>query len=259
MKATETPRLCHTVGRDDALAEHRRPRRVVEPPPVTGLVVVALLAAQPNPFLAQAKELYQSLDFERCVSRLEQASTQWQSTKDELRDIELYGGLCHLSLGHRKEAAEHFRTALRIDESADLPPYSSPKAVDLFLKVKKSLLAPPAPLPEDDLPPDAPRATTLEPASQPSSRDTRSFIERRPATIALGLSTGLAFIVGVGLGVNARNLSIQANEARFEAEFQDKASAARANATGANVAYGLATAALVGAIIAAIVETPPAP
>jgi hypothetical protein len=232
---------------------------VLERPAVTGLFVAAALSAQPNPFLLQAKELYQSLDFERCVARLEQASTQWQSTKDELRDVELYGGLCHLSLGHRKEAAEHFRTALRIDEGADLPPYSSPKAVDLFLKVKKSLQAPPAPLPEDDLPPDAPRATTLEPSTVPVARPSPSFIERRPLTTALGLTTGIAFAVGLGLGVNARNLSIQANEARFEAEFQEKAAAARANATGANIAYGLAAAALVGAIIAAVVESPAAP
>jgi hypothetical protein len=224
-----------------------------------GLVVAALLSAQPNPFLAQAKELYRSLDFERCVARLEQASTQWQSTKEELRDVELYGGLCHLNLGHRKEAAEHFRTALRIDEAADLPPYSSPKAVDLFLKVKKSLQAPPAPLPEDDLPPDAPRAATLEPAAAPSTAPGASFIERRPLTTALGLTTGVAFAVGLGLGVNARNLSIQANEARFDAEFQEKAAAARANATGANVAYGVAAAALVGALIAAVVEGPAAP
>jgi hypothetical protein len=237
---------------------HRRLRPELERPAVTGLFVAAALAAQPNPFLLQAKELYQSLDFERCVARLEQASTQWQSTKDELRDVELYGGLCHLSLGHRKEAAEHFRTALRIDEGADLPPYSSPKAVDLFLKVKKSLQAPPAPMPEDDLPPDAPRATTLEP-TKVNPATAPSFIERRPVTTALGLTTGIAFAVGLGLGVNARNLSIQANESRFEAEFQEKAAAARANATGANVAYGLAAAALVGAIIAAVVESPAAP
>jgi tetratricopeptide (TPR) repeat protein len=224
---------------------------------MTGLVLATLLAAPGNPFLAQARELYQSLDFERCVARLEQASTQWQSTKDELRDVELYGGLCHLSLGHRKEAAEHFRTALRIDEAADLPPYSSPKAVDLFLEMKKSLQAPPAPLPEDDLPPDAPKATRLEPQRPAPSPAGPSFVERRPVTTALGITTAVAFAVGLGLGVNARNLSIQANEARVDAEFAEKASAAGANATGANIAYGVASAALVGAIIAAVIEGQP--
>ena len=69
-----------------------------------------------------------------------------------------------------------------------------------------------------------------------------------------GLAAGAAFAVGLGLGVNARNLSLQANEARFDAEFHDKGAAARANATGANVAYGLAATTLVGAIVAAVVE-----
>ncbi|MCA2980464.1 MAG: hypothetical protein INH41_30555 [Myxococcaceae bacterium] len=221
---------------------------------MTALVLAAALAAQPNPFLAQAKALYTSLDFERCVTRLEQASTQWQSSKDELRDIELFAGLCQLGLSHRKEAAEHFRTALRIDERADLPLYSSPKAVALFLEAKRGLASPPAPLPADDLPPDAPRAAVLEPAGQSEPVPTPGFVERRPVTFALGLAAGAAFAVGLGLGVNARNLSLQANEARFDAEFHDKGAAARANATGANVAYGLAATTLVGAIVAAVVE-----
>ena len=73
------------------------------------------------------------------MERLKQASTQWKSTPEELREIELHAGLCKFNLGQKKQAAEHFRTALRIDEGAELPPYTSPKAVDLFLEVKKAL------------------------------------------------------------------------------------------------------------------------
>lgn len=220
---------------------------------MTALVLSLVLSAQPNPFLAQAKELYQTLDFEKCVARLGQASTQWQSSKDELRDIEIYSGLCHFNLGHSREASEHFRTALRIDEATDLPPYTSPKAVDLFLKVKKALQAPPEPMPDSDLPPDAPRKTTLEP-KVPAGPTEPGVFEKHPLPMGFGIGAGVALAVGVGLGVNARNLSIQANEARTDQEFGLKADAARANATGANVAYVLAAGAAATAVIAYLLE-----
>jgi hypothetical protein len=221
---------------------------------VTALVVLLLLGAQPNPFLAQAKELYEGLDFEKCVARLEQATSQWQSSKGELREIELYSGLCQFNLGKPKAAAEHFRTALRIDEATDLPPYSSPKAVALFLEVKRALQAPPAPLPEDDFPPDAPTRPKLEPKAPKAGPSEPGIFEKHPAPTALGIGAGVALAVGVGLGVNARNLSIQANEARTDQLFGEKAGAARANATGANIAYVVAAGAAVAAVIAALLE-----
>lgn len=221
---------------------------------MTALVISLLLGAQPNPFLAQAKELYEGLDFEKCVARLEQATSQWQSSKDELREIEIYSGLCQFNLGKTKTAAEHFRTALRIDEATDLPPYSSPKAVDLFLKVKRSLQAPPEPLPEDDFPPDAPKKPKLEPTPPKTGPTEPGVFEKHPAPTAFGIGAGVALAVGVGLGVNARNLSIQANEARTDQLFGEKAGAARANATGANVAYVLAAGAAVAAVVAYLLE-----
>lgn len=220
-----------------------------------GALLSVLLTATGNPFLQEAKEHFQALDFEKCLARLGQASTQWRSTKDELRDIELFGGLCHLSLGHQKDAAEHFRTALRIDEAADLPSWTSPKAVTLFLEVKRSLQAPPSPLPDQDLPPDAPRRATLEPSVKPAAADTTpGLLERHPVSVPLGLGAGVAAIVGVGLGVNARNLSIQANEARTDLEFGQKADAARANATGATVVWIVAGAAAASALVAFLLE-----
>lgn len=132
------------------------------------LLVATLLTAGGNPFLAEGLQHEKNLDFERCVERLRQASTQWKSTPDELREIELHAGLCQFNLGQKKLAAEHFRTGLRIDEGAELPPYTSPKAVELFLEVKKSLRAAPPPLPDRDLPdPDLPLDAPLKPRLEP--------------------------------------------------------------------------------------------
>ncbi|MBL8938583.1 MAG: hypothetical protein JNM69_28705, partial [Archangium sp.] len=144
-------------------------------------------------------------------------------------------------------------TALRIDEATDLPPYPSPKAVDLFLNVKKALQAPPEPMPDTDLPPDAPRKMTLEP-KPPAGPTEPGVFEKHPLPMGFGIGAGVALAVGVGLGVNARNLSIQANEARTDSEFAQKADAARANATGANVAYVLAAGAAATAVIAYLLE-----
>lgn len=92
----------------------------------------------PNPFVVQAKDLYSKLEFEKCLKRIAQAQ-QWRSTPKELLEIELFAGLCHFNLGQKPDAEERFKTALRIDPSAELPPYTTPRAVELFTKVKRSL------------------------------------------------------------------------------------------------------------------------
>ena len=148
--------------------------------------LAALVLAAPNPFLAQALEHEQNLDFERCVERLKQAATQWKSTPDELREIELHAGLCKFNLGQKKAAAEHFRTAMRIDEAAELPPYTSPKAVELFFEVKKALRAPPPPLPDSDLPDaDLPRDAPTQPKLEPRPTEASGFHSRTCAALSL--------------------------------------------------------------------------
>lgn len=96
----------------------------------------------PNPFVVQAKDLYSKLEFEKCLKRIAQAQ-QWRSSPRELLEIELYAGLCHFNLGQKPDAEERFKTALRIDPTAELPPYTTPRAVELFNKIKKSLKPPP--------------------------------------------------------------------------------------------------------------------
>jgi hypothetical protein len=209
------------------------------------VVSLTLGAGAPNPFLAEAKALYESLDFERCLERLEQASKQWTSTPKELFEIEVYSGLVRLNLGQVAQAREHFRVAQRIDPAGELPPYSSPKAVDVWLEVKQSLVPKPPPFPDRDLPDDAPRRADLKPAPapEPLTAAPRSEWRRHAAPVALSIVAAAALAAGIGLGAHAKSLEAQANAAYYESDFRSLGNAARANAVGANVAFGVSVAA----------------
>ncbi len=226
-----------------------------------GALLLAMTLGAGNPFLEEAKAHLQALEFERCLERCRQAATQWKSTPDELRDLEVTTGLCHFNLGHRRSAFVNFRTALRIDEHAELPPFSSPKALELFNKAKDALRAPAEPLamPDQDLPADAPLdrpSPSLTPKDlKPTPLDPPppSPWPRRALPLVL---TGLAAAsagTAVGLGVNATQLANRANQAQFESDFVSLSGAARGSATGANVAWAVAGTAAVSAVIAWVV------
>lgn len=255
-----------------------------EPPLPTG--VPAPVAGR-NPYLRQAKELYQNLDFEKCLQRLGQAP-QWKSAPAELLEIELYAGMCHYNLNQRAEAEERFRLSLRIDPNAELPPYTSPKLVEFFIAVKKKLKPlketkePPPPVKEEpkeepvvhkepppveepvvhkEPPPpplDEPRVTPppkLTPPPKPLAKtppivEQPSWPRRHPAPIALGVVAVVAAGTGIAFGVNSKSLERRANAAKFESDFRDLGSAAQTNAMAANVSYGLAGAAAIGGILA---------
>lgn len=201
-------------------------------------LVLTLLAA--NPFLTEALELEQNLDFEGCVSRLKQASTQWKSTPEELRDIELHAGLCTFNLGKTKQAEGHFRMALRLDENASLPEYTSPKAIELFASVKRSL-PPPKPVVED-----APIATVLVPKPQRTFGQLLSH--RVPSLVSGGVSV-LSLVTGIVLATTAQNVAAQANAAHFESDFYRLGADARGFATGATISWVVAAIAASAAVV----------
>ncbi len=312
----------------------------------------------PNPFLAQAKELYQKLDFEKCLQRLGQAP-QWRSSPKELLEIELYAGMCAYNLNQLPQAEEHFRLALRIAPAAELPPYTSPKLVDFFRRTKRSMpkAAPVRPdkaekekaekekaeaekaekekaeaaraekekaeqlkaeqeraeqerarkaekpgrfektekTEKADLAEEPPEATGEKPAvatdavtsgdtpkadspgdGPPRAADAPvrdegpkvaegvrlpppaaappSFIRRHAGPLGVAGAAVVALAVGAGLGVNAKGLESRANQAQYDSDFRSLGASARSSATGANVAYGLAAAAAVGALVWLLLE-----
>jgi hypothetical protein len=303
----------------------------------------------PNPFLAQAKELYQKLDFEKCLARLAQAP-QWRSSPKELLEIELYGGMCAYNLNQLPQAEEHFRLALRIAPTAELPPYTSPKLVDFFRRIQRSMPRPPREKPDQGEqqkaekeraereeaerqkaeqaraereraeqqraeqqraereqaeqqkaekeraereraePQNAPKAEAkaqgsrdaeprddgqpVEAVSDVPRRETAraeaplptpeppapaagqglpppgpSFVRRHAGPLATGGAAVVALAVGIGLGANAKGLEARANQAQYDSDFHALGSAAQANATGANVACGVAAVAAVAAVV----------
>ncbi len=239
----------------------------------------------PNPYLSQAKELYERLDFEKCLKRLAQAP-QWKSDAAELLEIELVAGMCHYNLNQRPDAEERFRLALRMNPDAELPTYTSPKLVDFFLNVKRKLRPAPPPMPTEDLdmpketaptpppvkadekvepvnpPPDEPRLeekATLtpaprEPVPELPQVEAPSPLQRRAAPIVLGVVAVIAAGIGIGFGSNSRSLEAQARAAHFESDFYKLGDAARSNALAADVAFGVGGAAGLGAVIAWIVS-----
>lgn len=224
-------------------------------------------AETPNPFLAQAKELYEALDFEKCMQRIKQASGWKGSSVKDLRDVELYGALCALNLGQRAEAAERFKLALRIDEDVELPEFASPKAVKLFIYVKRKIRQPTvAPMPDEDLPADAPTPAKLE-AKNAAEREEEgkavqvtspSVLSKHVGALVLGVGAVAVGSLAIGLGVNARSLENQAKAQRammaFESEYLATRGQAQTNAIAANVAFGVAGALLVAALVVLIMQ-----
>ena len=215
------------------------------------LLLALVLSAAPNPFLAEALEHERNLDFEKCVERLKQAATQWKSTPDELREIELHAGLCQFNLGQKKAAADHFRTALRIDESTELPPYTNPKAVELFLDVKTKLREPPPPFPEKDLQDpdlqtDTPTKTKLDPRPPEVESPIGPFIAKRAAPLSLGVVSLASFITAIALGARAQALAVEANAAHFESDFYRLGDSATGFAVGSTIAWIVSGLAAIG-------------
>lgn len=77
-------------------------------------------ATEGNPYLLQARLLYERVEPAVCLKRLEEA-THWDNTREVQLEIELFGGLCAYFVGNEKVAAERFEVALRLRLEAELP------------------------------------------------------------------------------------------------------------------------------------------
>ena len=223
-------------------------------------VLLIALAAQPNPWLTQAKLYQQSGDYKQCLKRLEQARN-WESSREEQVEIALYGGLCAAALLKTKDAEAEFKRALALDPSAKLPPFSSPKVVAMFeaLRPPPSPAAAPEPAPASPEPapeaqPPAPALAAPEVVPAPANDELREAPPPPPrrapvVPLMVGGVAVAALGVGLGLGVNASSVGGRADAAEFQSDAYQLRQSAEASALGANAAYGIAAAAAVAALV----------
>jgi hypothetical protein len=224
----------------------------------------AAAARKPNPFLVQAKVLYQGLEFEQCLKRLEQATRWKNSSRAEQVEIELYSGLCTFSLGNEPEARRYFSVALELDPKVELPPYSSPRLVTFFddLAQRETARADePETPPQPPAPPsaapasDSPRVVALQPASPPEQP---ALIQKatapRPKSLFFPALLSGASVAATGgavyFGLHARAEEARANSAdTFYEDALVSRRQAQQSASITNIAIGVAATAAAGALL----------
>lgn len=230
-------------------------------------------ADEANAYLAQAKVLYRALEYPRCVQRLERAR-ETDTTPAELVELELYDGLCRFAMGDKVAAAERFKLALRLKPDVELPALSSPKLVEFFEALRAKLPPADAPTADSSVPsrPPPPPDTTrrldaVEPAAPqapPAGVDIapRPSPSRRRWPLAGGLGAGAfaSAAAAIGFGLAARAAEYEANTSAPSYELA-QAAAGRAHtfAIVTNVAWGIAGAAALAAIVALILPASDSP
>ncbi len=208
-----------------------------------------------NVYLSQGKVFFQALDFERCVQRMQQAARWEGSSRAEMAEIELYSGLCKFSLGQSQEAEEHFTLALQLDPSIELPPGVSPRIGASFDAIATRVRGATQPLQKPADPKD--REVVLVPsdsAVQQSTPMERSLTAKpegpsRVLPLTLGGVSVAAAVAGGVLGNLARTYEAQHNDRQtFHADAQAAGRNASNAALAANVGFGIAATAAVGAV-----------
>lgn len=215
----------------------------------------ALAAAKPNPYLTQAKVFYQGLEYEKCLTRLDQA-TKGASAPAEEADVQLYFGLCNFNIGNLDEAKRRFDLALALDPNLELPPYTSPRIVATFEDSRAKVAsrrAAQAPQEKKVAAADSPTKRELTPKPDDSNRP--ELVERGAegphlaAPLALAGTGAIAAGAFAYFGLQAKAAESEANDARFESDAFAATDRAHANARLANVAAAVAGAAVIAAVV----------
>jgi hypothetical protein len=228
--------------------------------------VFLLLAAQPNPYLAQAKVLHQGLDYEKCLRRLEQA-TRWENSHTELAEIELYSGLCAFGVGKVNDAREHFDLALKIEPDLKLPPLLGPKLTELFERararhrgIERPADSKPPPPPPPQPTPAPVEAKPVAPAPPPAvpvearPLEAEAAPEPKPHRFVAPLLVGGVALVSGGFasyfGYTAKTLETRTKDpSAFESDSIAWARQAKDDALISNLCWAVAGVALIAAVI----------
>ena len=238
--------------------------------PTTSVAQASTSGAVFRSRLNAAAQFYEELDYEQALKAIHQAKAL-ASSADERAEAAVYEGIVLADMGKRPMSIKAFHEALSLRPASRLPVKVSPKVErdfeDVRAEVQSETLAMLAPEPSPSHGGDRPlrptgESTSVSPLSTDSlaPNDTAHFDDEsmrndspgrriRPLPVAL-LGTGvLAGGLGTFFGLRSQG-NIQ--NARDAAQFDDQLhhlDSARGQALGANILFGIATAAAAGAVV----------
>ncbi len=225
-------------------------------------------AAPPGSAVDTASTLYTGLDYEGCMKHVETALVEPRESA-EIAQLHLFRALCEHGIGHEDAATSHLQVALALDPTARAPQWASPRVhafvdgvVKQFNEASEKAAATPSDAPLQN--PPAPAVATAVATTQPSppvtpaSTPAAAISPPAPApspgaglTTARWVLTGAAgafAATGVGFGLHARSLEQKVHTTLWMNERMTLSSDAKLGAMLANVSFGLAAGAAIGAL-----------
>lgn len=221
-----------------------------------------------------AVRLYESLEYEQALEQLSRAKTLARTTEQEVA-VALYQGIVQAELGQRGPSLTSFRTGLYLQPDAKLPVQVSPKVARDFEEVRQAVLrdlgatqeqasagdrpVQPAPDREPGLvahvepPPPTPAYVPSASSEKASGRGTVLPLTLMGATAVAGGAAGF-------FGLQSRTNVRFAREAVFYDERVSRLKEAEQQAFIANILFGTAGAAALGALATFLIpggSTPP--
>lgn len=210
----------------------------------------------PSTFSA-AVRLYEAFDYEKALEEFTRAQALAQGPEQEV-PVALYLGIVQAELGDREQSLTAFRTGLYLQPDAKLPVKVSPRVERDFEEVRQAVLkdlAPARTAPEStgDRPVQSPAdkpVLTPAPAPPPPAYAQTDAARARPSVLPLALLGTGAVAGGAAtfFGLQAASTIRSAGNSSVYGERLAKLDRADDQALVANILFGTASAAAVGAL-----------
>jgi len=207
---------------------------------------------------AAAVRLYEGLEYEQALEQLSRARALARGTEQEVA-VTLYQGIVQAELGQRVQALSSFRTGLYLQPDAKLPAQVSPKVARDFEEVRQSVLrdlgrAPEEPVSAEDRPVQSPGLVAQveppppAPAYVPSTSTQRASGRGNVLPLTLMGATAVAGGAAGFFGLQSRTNVQFARDAAFYDDRVSRLKEAEKQAFIANILFGTAGAAAMGAL-----------
>jgi len=205
-----------------------------------------------------AVRLYEGLEYEQALEQLSRARALARTTEQEV-SVALYQGIVQAELGQRVQALSSFRTGLYLQPDAKLPAQVSPKVARDFEEVRQAVLrdlgkTPEEPVSTEDRPVQPPGLVAQveppppAPAYVPAVSTQRATGRGNVLPITLMGATAVAGGAAGFFGLQSRTNVQFAREAAFYDERVSRLKEAEQQAFIANILFGTASAAAMGAL-----------